>query len=55
MSVPMSRFPRLPEPLLLDREVWEAPVRLSDEDLYAQAGPDCRRAPRPLDEPEDEQ
>ena len=50
----MTRFREFLEPEMLDREVWEAPARLSDDDLYAQAGPDFRRAPCPLHEPEED-
>lgn len=50
----MTRTRRFPAPRLLDREVWEAPFRLSDEELYAHAGPDFRASPRPVDELEDD-
>lgn len=50
----MTRFREFPEPEVLDREVWEAPVRLSDDDLYVQAGPDFRRAPCPFHEREED-
>jgi len=52
----MSAMARLPNPdnLLLDLDVWEAPIRLSDEDLFAHADADLRRDGRPADEREDE-
>lgn len=33
-----------PERGLLDEEAWDAPRRLSDDDLYDHAGPGWRRA-----------
>lgn len=42
------------DPLLLDIEAWEAPFRLSDEDLYAEAGADLRFLGHAVDEREDD-
>ena len=50
----MSRPRPDPELALLDLEAWDAPYRLSEEDLHAQAGADrprCRCCP---DEREDD-
>lgn len=49
----MARFPD-PDNLLLDLDVWDAPVRLSDQDLFAHADADLRRDRHPADEREDE-
>ncbi|NJC39985.1 hypothetical protein GGQ87_000243 [Brevundimonas alba] len=50
----MSRSRTNPEDLLLDLDAWEAPLRLSAEDLYAHAGADRRDGAHPVDDPEDE-
>lgn len=49
----MARFPN-PDSLLLDPDVWEVPIRLSDQDLFAQLDADLRRDGCPVDEREDE-
>lgn len=53
MSV-MSRYRNDPELTLLDLDAWDSPSRLSEEDLYVQAGADRRADGRPVDEREDE-
>ena len=50
----MSRYRNDPDLVLLDLDVWDAPWRLSEDDLYAQAGADRLRSGRPVDEREDE-
>lgn len=40
--------------LLLDPDLWEAPIRLSNDDLYAETGADRRVRGHPFDEREDE-
>jgi len=39
---------------LLDRQTWETPDRLSDDEFRAEAGPDWRRIPTTLEDLEDE-
>lgn len=51
----MFRIHMDPELDLLDPDAWDSPVRLSEEDLYAQAGADRRSSGRPVDDREDEQ
>ena len=52
----MSAMARLPNPddLLLDPDVWEAPTRLTDQDLFAHADADLRRLGHPFDEWEED-
>lgn len=50
----MSRYRNDPELVLLDLETWDSPDRLSEDDLYAQAGADRPCGGRPVDEREDE-
>jgi hypothetical protein len=50
----MARHSRNPDDLLLDLEVWEVPIRLSEQDLFAHADADLRREGHPADEGEDE-
>lgn len=38
---------------LLDEEAWEAPRRLTDDDLFTHGGDGWRRAGSHLDDPED--
>lgn len=40
--------------MLPDLETWDVPFRLSDEDLYLQAGADRRTGGHPADDPEDD-
>ncbi|HYC96651.1 hypothetical protein [Brevundimonas sp.] len=49
----MSRFYDDPDGALLEREAWEAPFRMSADDLYLEAGTDRRPGAGPLDDPED--
>lgn len=50
----MTRHRNQIDPVLLDFDAWEAPVRLSDDDFYAEVGAQrCVRG-RPVDEREDE-
>ena len=42
------------DPLLLDIDALEAPFRLSDEDLYVEAGADFRFHGHAVDEREDD-
>lgn len=44
---------KYPEPDVLDCEAWEAPTRLSEEDLWVYAG-GGRPDPRPADDREGE-
>jgi hypothetical protein len=46
---------RAPRQALLDQDVWDAPDRLTDDDLHAATGPDWRRRPVFQDRLEDEQ
>ena len=39
---------------LLEREAWEAPFRMSADDLYLEAGADRRGGRASFDEPEDD-
>lgn len=48
----MSRFRTEPAPVLLDPDAWEAPFRLSADDLYLQAGTDRREGRLPLEDRE---
>lgn len=50
----MPRSRKNPDALLLDLDVWEVPIRLSDHDLFAHADADLRRDGHPVDEREDE-
>ncbi len=43
-----------PEPPLLDEEVWDAPRRLSDDDLFDHISPGWRRSGRPPEDPEND-
>jgi hypothetical protein len=40
-------------PALLDAETWDAPARLSDDDLFTHGGDGWRRAGFDLEDPED--
>jgi len=42
------------DPGLLDPEAWDVPGRLTDADLFAQAGPGWRRGDTALEDPEDD-
>lgn len=53
MSPSMTRSKPLFDPWLLDEETWDAPDRLTDADLFAQAG-EWRRGAVALDDPEDD-
>ncbi|MFN3670142.1 MAG: hypothetical protein ACK4VY_12600 [Brevundimonas sp.] len=50
----MSRSKAHFDPWILDEETWDAPDRLTDADLFAQAG-EWRRGPGAPDDPEDYQ
>ena len=41
------------DPELLDEEAWDAPARLTDDDLFTHGGGDWRRAAFDLEDPED--
>lgn len=43
-----------PDPWLLDEEAWECPGRLTDADLFAQAGTRRGSGERASDDPEDD-
>jgi hypothetical protein len=53
MSRAMSMAQDRPDPWLLDEETWDCPGRLTDADLFAQAGTWRRRGDAPLDDRED--
>lgn len=50
----MTRFRDDATPMLLDLETWDVPFRLSDEDLYLEAGTDHRAGGHPADDREDD-
>jgi len=52
--IAMSRFRTEPAPVLLEPDTWEAPFRLSADDLYLHAGADHRGGRPPVDDREDD-
>lgn len=50
----MSRYRNEPAPILLDPDTWDAPFRLSADDLYLQAGADRREGRLPVEDREDD-
>ena len=50
----MHRHHNRAEPALLDLDAFDAPFRLSDEDLYAEAGDSRRVGGNPFDEQEED-
>lgn len=54
MSAAMHRHRYRAEPALLDLDAFDTPVRLSDEDLYAEAGGSRRVGGDPFDEQEED-
>lgn len=50
----MSRPYDDPDDAVLEREAWEAPFRMSADDLYLEAGADRRGGRGPFDGPEDD-
>ncbi|MBU1386020.1 MAG: hypothetical protein KKG14_01140 [Alphaproteobacteria bacterium] len=50
----MSGYRNDPELALLDLEAWDSPWRLSEDELYVQAGADHVRNARAVDEREDD-
>ena len=54
MSRAMNLAEERSDPWLLDEEAWACPDRLTDADLFAEAGTRRRHGERLLDDPEDD-
>lgn len=54
MSRAMNSAEGRPDPWLLDEEAWACPGRLTETELFAEAGTRRRQGERMLDDPEDD-